>query len=50
MGEDPTLQVLQLRPRLDPELVDQASPCVGICLERVCLAGGAIVRKHQQAP
>src|ERR671937_354922 len=37
LGENAALQVLQLRPGLDPELVDEAPSRNAVRLERVCL-------------
>ena len=41
------LQPAQVRARLEPELVDQRAPRVGVGLERLRLATAAVQREHQ---
>ena len=47
MAQDRLLQGLELRARLDAELVDERQPRPPVGLERVRLTAGAIERQHQ---
>jgi hypothetical protein len=53
LGEDRLLELAQLPPRLEPQLIDQRAPCVAEALQRVRLAAGPVERQHvlcAQAP
>ena len=49
VGEDHRLELAQLRPGLEPELLDQEPPALAHHLERLGLAAGAVEREHQLA-
>ncbi len=48
MGEDRTLQLLQLRPGLETEVAVQQLPPLLVGLEGLRLAAGTVQRKHQK--
>ncbi len=48
VGEDRALQFLQLRPGLETELAVEQLPALPVGLEGLCLAAGAVERKHQE--
>jgi hypothetical protein len=50
VAQDRLLEALELRGRLDPELLDQRVACSAIGLERVGLPAGPVQREHQLAP
>src|SRR3954469_18510982 len=50
MIEDGCLELAQLRPWLDPELLDQPLPSLAVRSQRVGLASGAVERNHPQLP
>src|SRR5436309_2048868 len=47
VAEDPLLQPLQRRARLDPELLHEHLPCLLVGIERLRLALGAVEGEHQ---
>ena len=47
MAQDRLLELLELRPRLEPELGDQRLPRVGVRIERFGLAAATVERKHE---
>jgi hypothetical protein len=47
LAEHRFLKVLKRRARLDPELVDEQTPCIPIHAERFRLSAGAIERQHE---
>ena len=49
LPQDPSLQLLQLRRRVEPELVGEREPRRAVDLERLGLPAAAIERKHQLA-
>lgn len=49
VGEDPPLEVLQRRARLEAELVDQRLACLLVRLERVHLPSRPVESEHEQA-
>ena len=49
LAEDRALQLLQLAPRLDPQLVDEHAARVLVRGERLCLPPGAVEREHELA-
>ena len=49
MPQNPLLQLAQLRPGLQPELLIQDHPTLPVGLERVGLAARAVEREHQLA-
>jgi hypothetical protein len=49
LGENCALELAQLDPRLEAELLDERRPRVPVRLERVGLAAGAVERQHQPA-
>ena len=48
VGEDRALQLLQLRPGLEAEVAVEQLPALLVRLEGLCLAAGAVQRKHQK--
>ena len=48
LDEDPPLQLLELRARLEPELIDERGARVLVCGERIRLPAVAIEREDQQ--
>lgn len=49
MAQDCALELMQLRTRLDPQLVDQHPACLAVHGECVDLAPGSVQREHQLA-
>ena len=49
LGENCALELAQLDPRLEAELLDERRPRVPVRLKRVGLAAGAVERQHQPA-
>ena len=48
--EDPSLELLELRRRVDPQLVREQVLRVPIGVERFCLPAGSVAREHQMPP
>ena len=45
--QDPTFELAKLRPRFDPELLDERPASIGVGPKRVSLAAGSIQREHE---
>ena len=50
LSEDPRLELAQLGPRLDPELVHERGPQLAECAQRVGLAPGTVERQEPLMP
>ena len=50
LGENGLLHPAQGRPGIEPEVIDQASPALGVRVEGLSLAAGSIQHQHEQRP
>ena len=50
LRQDPSLELVQIRPGLEPDLLDEPAARVAVGRERVGLAAVAVERGHQEAP